>query len=60
MLRVHYNPFEKTELEKELWLNIKEHTKKYIQKNAKNTSKTIKQKKGIMDYKFYIGTNKQE
>ena len=38
---------------------MKEHTKKYVQRNTKNTKKTIKQKKGINDYQFYIGTNKQ-
>ena len=47
---------------------MKEHTKKYIQRNAKNTRKTIKSqksqksqksKKAIFDYQFYIGTNKK-
>ena len=38
---------------------MKEHTKKYIQRNTKNMKRTIKQKKGINDYQFYIGTNKQ-
>ena len=38
---------------------MKEHTKKYIQRNAKNMRKTIKSKKSIIDYQFYIGRNKQ-
>ena len=38
---------------------MKEDTKKYEQKNIKNTRKTIKKKKGINNYQFYIGTNKQ-
>ena len=38
---------------------MKEHTKKYIQRNAKNIRKTIKSEKLIMDYQFYIRTNKQ-
>ena len=38
---------------------MKEHTKKYIQRNAKNTRKTIKSKKSITDYQFYVGTNNQ-
>ena len=38
---------------------MKEHTKKYVQRNTKNTKKSIKRKKGINDYLFYIGTNKQ-
>ena len=38
---------------------MKEHTRKYVQRNTKNMEKTIKQKKGINDYQFYIGTNKQ-
>ena len=38
---------------------MKEHTRKYVQRNAKNTRKTTKQKKTINDYQFYIGTNKQ-
>ena len=38
-------------------MNMKEHIKKHIQRNARNTRKTIKLKKGIIDYHFYIGTN---
>ena len=38
---------------------MKEHTKKYVHRNTKNSRKTIKQKKGINDYQFYIGINKQ-
>ena len=38
---------------------MKEHTKKYVQRGTKNTRKIMKQKKGINDYQFYIGTNKQ-
>ena len=38
---------------------MKEYTKKYIQRNAKNTRKTNISNKSIIDYQFYIGTNKQ-
>jgi len=38
---------------------MKEHTKNYVHRNTKNTRKSIKQKKTINDYQFYIGTNKQ-
>ena len=38
---------------------MKEHTRKYIQKNTRNTRKAIKQKRTINDYQFFIGTNKQ-
>ena len=38
---------------------MKDHTKQYIHKNTKNTRKTYKPQRGINDYHFYIGTNKQ-
>ena len=38
---------------------MKEYTKKYLQRNAKNTRKTNKLKKSIINYQFYIRTNKQ-
>ena len=38
---------------------MKDQTKKYIHKNAKNPRKTNKPWKEINDHQFYIGTNKQ-
>ena len=38
---------------------MKEHTKKYVHKNAKNFQKSNKPKKSINDHQFYIGTNSQ-
>ena len=38
---------------------MKEHTKKYVHNYQKNFWKGNKSKKGINDYQFYIGTNKQ-
>ena len=38
---------------------MKEHTKRYIQRNGKNTRKHIKSKKSINNQIFQIGTNKQ-
>ena len=38
---------------------MKDHTKNYKQKNQKNCRRTNKLEKGIKDYQFYIGTNKQ-
>ena len=38
---------------------MKEHTKKYVYYNQKNFWKGNKSKKGIYDYQFYIGANKQ-
>ena len=38
---------------------MKEHTKRYIQRNSKNTRKHIKSKKSINDQVFQISTNKQ-
>ena len=38
---------------------MKEHTKRYVQRNGKNTRKHIKSKKGINDQLFQIGKNKQ-
>ena len=38
---------------------MKEHTKKYIHNNQKNFQKGNKSKRGINNYQFYIGTNKQ-
>ena len=38
---------------------MKEHTKKYVHNNQKNFQKGNRTKKGINDYQFYIGTNKQ-
>ena len=38
---------------------MKEHTEKYVHNNQKNFQKENKLKKGINNYQFYIGTNKQ-
>ena len=38
---------------------MKEHTKKYIHNNPKNFWRWSKTKKGISDYQFHIGTNKE-
>ena len=38
---------------------MKDTTKNYVQKNQKYFWRTNKPKKGINDYQFYIGTNKQ-
>ena len=38
---------------------MKDHTRKYIHKNAENTRKTNIPRRGINDYQSYIGTNKQ-
>ena len=38
---------------------MKEHTKKYIYTSPKNLQKGKKTKKEIIDYQFYICTNKQ-
>ena len=38
---------------------MKEHTKKYVHKNAKNFRKSNKPKNSISDHQFYIGTNSQ-
>ena len=38
---------------------MKEHIKKYLHKNLKNTRKINKTQKEINDLQFYIGTNKQ-
>ena len=38
---------------------MKEHTKRYVQRNGKNTRKHIKSKKGINDQLFQISTSKQ-
>ena len=38
---------------------MKQHTMKYVHKNQKNFQKGNKAKKGINNYQFNIGTNKQ-
>ena len=40
-------------------IKMKQHTKTYIHRNRKNFQKGNKARKGINDYQFYIGTNKQ-
>ena len=38
---------------------MKDYTKQYIHKNTKTMQKTNKPQRGINDYQFYIGRNKQ-
>ena len=38
---------------------MKEHAKKSVHNNQKNFQRGNKTKKGINDYQFYIGTNKE-
>ena len=38
---------------------MKDNTKRYLQRNAKNSRKYVKPKKGVNDHLFQIGTNKQ-